>query len=218
MEVGILLCGSSVLGFGGENATQKKVLSLLEMTGKYVRLYIGKLYSDNKMAMKQNIYQETNILRDVETGQVDTVEHTNIVKLPNEPPYIKLYLDDIQKLYNLPNNTILYELLKRMNFDGEIVLNASEKKKIAAVLDIKIQTIDNYLVKLKAADIFTSEDKGTYVPNPNLFGKGDWLTILSRRKTYGKKQDKSINMSITYGEDGSKTVKTQFTGTGDENV
>jgi len=162
------------------------------------------------MAMKQNIYQETTIHRDLNTGEVATVEHTNVVKLPTEPAYVKLYLDDIQKLYDLPNNTILYELLRRMNFDGEVVLNSSEKKKIAAKLDIKVQTIDNYLFKLKAADVFTSIETGTYLPNPSLFGRGDWLKILDRRKKY-----ESIKMNVTYGEDGSKTVETEFTSNED---
>lgn len=157
------------------------------------------------MTMKQNIYQETTVVTDHSTGEISTVEQTNVVKLPSEPPYIKLYLDDIQKLYDLPNNTILYELLRRMNYDGEIVLNSSEKKKIAEKLSIKIQTIDNYLNKLKAADVFSSVAKGTFLPNPNLFGRGDWLKILDRRKKYN-----NIKLNVIYKPDGSKTVETKF--------
>lgn len=211
MGVGILLCGSSVFRIGGQNATQKKVTLLLETIKKYVTLYISNNNLGNLMAMKKNIYQETVIVRDCDTGEVSTVEHTNIVKLPTEPPYVKLYLDDIQKLYDLPNNTILYELLRRMNFDGEIVLNSSEKKKIAAKLDIKVQSIDNYLTKLKATNVFDSVEKGTYLPNPHLFGRGDWLKILDRRKKYN-----GIKLNVTYSADGSKTVETEFTGEEDE--
>jgi hypothetical protein len=191
-----------------QNATQKKVVVLLEKIKYHVKLYLGtNNFQVMKMAMKQNIYQETIIHRDLNTGEVSTVEHTNVVKLPTEPPYVKLYLDDIQRLYDLPNNTILYELLRRMNFDGEIVLNSSEKKKMADKLDMKVQSIDNYLTKLKKADVFTSVAKGTYLPNPSLFGRGEWLKILDRRKKY-----ESIKLNITYSEDGSKTVQTNFTG------
>lgn len=177
------------------------------------------------MAVTQNIYQETIITRDVKTGEVDEVQHTNIVKLPTEPPYIKLYLEDLQKVYNLPNNTILYELLKRMNYEGEVVLNSSEKKKICLALNIKNQTIDNYLAKLKKTGVFKSIDTGTFIPNPNLFGRGDWLTILSRRKSYATlinhNERDTIQMNITYNESGEKEVKTTFTGIGeadDQNI
>ena len=172
------------------------------------------------MAVTKNIYQETIITRDVKTGEVDEVQHTNIVKLPTEPPYIKLYLEDLQKVYNLPNNTILYELLKRMNYEGEVVLNSSEKKKICLTLDIKNQTIDNYLAKLKKAGVFKSIDTGTFISNPNLFGRGDWLTILSRRKTFATLKNHTdkdtIQMNITYNEAGEKEIKTTFTGIGGE--
>lgn len=184
-------------------------------------MYVRKLYSENKMAVTKNIYQETIITRDVKTGEVDEVQHTNIVKLPTEPPYIKLYLEDLQKVYNLPNNTILYELLKRMNYEGEVVLNSSEKKKICLTLNIKNQTIDNYIGKLKKAGVFKSIDTGTFIPNPNLFGRGDWLTILSRRKTFATLKNHTdkdtIQMNITYNEAGEKEIKTTFTGMGEEN-
>ena len=157
------------------------------------------------MSVSKNIYQETVTTVDMQTGEISAVEKTNVVKLPAEPAYVKLYLDDIQKLYDLPNNTILYELLKRMNYEGEVVLNSSEKKKIAAKLSINVQTIDNYLTKLKSKDLFKSVETGTYIPNPNLFGKGEWLKVLDRRKKYD-----SIKLNVTYTESGLRSVKTEF--------
>lgn len=153
----------------------------------------------------KSIYQETNTVTDLTTGEVSIVEKNTVVKLPTEPAYVKLYLDDIQKLYDLPNNTILYELLKRMNYDGEVVLNSSEKKKIAVKLNIKVQTIDNYLTKLKNTDLFKSVEKGTYIPNPNLFGKGEWTKVLDRRRKYD-----SIKLNVTYKPDGTREVNTEF--------
>ena len=179
---------------------------LLDILKKYVKFSIyNKHVSGAFMSISKNIYQETVTTVDMQTGEISAVEKTNVVKLPSEPAYVKLYLDDIQKLYDLPNNTILYELLKRMNYEGEVVLNSSEKKKIAAKLSINVQTIDNYLTKLKSKDLFKSVETGTYIPNPNLFGKGEWLKVLDRRKKYD-----SIKLTVTYTESGLRSVKTEF--------
>lgn len=187
-------------------ATQKKVRVLLDILKKYVKFSIyNKHVAGAFMSISKNIYQETVTTVDMQTGEISAVEKTNVVKLPSEPAYVKLYLDDIQKLYDLPNNTILYELLKRMNYEGEVVLNSSEKKKIAAKLAINVQTIDNYLTKLKSKDLFKSVEKGTYIPNPNLFGKGEWLKVLDRRKKYD-----SIKLNVTYTENGLRSVNTEF--------
>lgn len=198
--------GVGFCGGGSQNATQKKVMVLLDILKKYVSLIIyNKHVAGAFMSVSKNIYQETVTTVDMQTGEISAVEKTNVVKLPAEPAYVKLYLDDIQKLYDLPNNTILYELLKRMNYEGEVVLNSSEKKKIAAKLSINVQTIDNYLTKLKSKDLFKSVETGTYIPNPNLFGKGEWLKVLDRRKKYD-----SIKLNVTYTESGLRSVKTEF--------
>lgn len=140
-----------------------------------------------------------------ETGEVVSSSQETIVQFPSEPEYIKLYLDDLNKIYELPNSSILYEIMKRMDYDGLINLSKYAKDTICEKLGLKPQTFANYLQKLKEKDIITTVGRGTFMPNPNLFGKGSWKDIYNRRKNY-----ESIKLNIVYKPDGTKTVQTEF--------
>lgn len=158
-----------------------------------------------KRKTKNHIYTHDVHVVDRETGQVTQSTTETIVQFPSEPEYIKLYLDDINRIYELPNNSILYEVMKRMDYDGLINLSKYAKDMICERLDLKPQTFANYLQKLKEKDIIRAVGRGTFMPNPNLFGKGTWKEIYNRRKTY-----ESISLNITYKADGSKTIQTEF--------
>ena len=158
-----------------------------------------------KRETKNHIYTHDIHVVDRETGEVTQSTKETIVQFPSEPEYIKLYLDDINRIYDLPNNSILYEIMKRMDYDGLINISKYGKDTICEKLDIKPQTFANYLQKLKDKNIVLPVGRGTFMPNPNLFGKGSWKDIYNRRKTY-----ESIRMSIIYKADGSKTIQTEF--------
>lgn len=121
-----------------------------------------------------------------ETGELKKSSVMKQVKLPSEPPFIKLYLSDICKIYDIPRtgNNILNELLKLTNYNNEIILNSSIKKRIESDLDLKKGMLDNNLTKLKKANILKSEERGIYLLNPNLFGKGSWHDINRLRVTW----------------------------------
>jgi hypothetical protein len=134
-----------------------------------------------------------------ETGEVVSTETSNTINIRSEPPYIKLYLDDIEKLYSLPNNssTVILELLKKLDYEGIISLNSTSKRKICEVVDYKIQTLNNYLGDLVKKDLFRREGRGCFRPNPHLFGKGDWSKISKERTGW---------LKVSYKDDGSKEV------------
>ncbi|MFD3729830.1 MULTISPECIES: hypothetical protein [Bacteria] len=159
----------------------------------------------SKRPTKNHIYTHETHAVNNETGEVISSSKETIIQFPAEPEYIKLYLDDINRLYDLPNNSILYELMKRMDYDGLINISKYGKDMICEKLNLKPQTFANYLGKLKDKDIILPVGRGTFMPNPNLFGKGTWKDIYNRRKTY-----ESIKMNIIYKADGSKTVQTEF--------
>ena len=107
----------------------------------------------------------------------------------SEPSYVKLYLQDVLYLSDLPKHheKILFELLRRACYAGEkdgmqITLNASVKKRIAAALEIQnIRSINNALSDLVRGKILYREDIGLYNLNPYLFGRGDWQDIARLR-------------------------------------
>jgi len=64
------------------------------------------------------VYNEIKREINFSTGEIKTEENTNIVKIPKEPPYVKMYIDDIAKLLELTSGcrSLLYCLIKKMDY------------------------------------------------------------------------------------------------------
>ncbi|GGX51462.1 replication/maintenance protein RepL [Saccharospirillum salsuginis] len=139
-----------------------------------------------------------------ETGEVKQSSRENIVHFPSEPPYVKLYLEDIEYLYQLSKNShrVLFELIKRMDYEGLVVLNSSIKKVISSRVGYRtVASLDNYISKeLIKKGIFKRVDTGVYQPNPNLFGRGEWKDIKKKRDGWIK---------IDY-KDGERVIKSSL--------
>ena len=146
---------------------------------------------------------------DKETGELLTQEDIKDFTVSSEPAFVKLYLDGIQAIYKLnsSNHSILNELLKITSYGGEIILNSAVKKRICAYLNTSIGTFDNSLIALKKADIIAQKDRGCYMINPELFGKGAWSEVYKDRAKY-----KKIKMTIEFSgaNKARKTVKTEI--------
>ena len=131
-------------------------------------------------------YSSTQTVTD-ETGKVIKKEEKVTKSWGTEPQYIKIYLEDILYLVDMPphHSGILYELIKRASYADEgmeVVLSAGLKKKIAEVLGIKnIRSINNALSDLVKGQVLHKIGTGLYLLNPYLFGKGDWQDIAKLR-------------------------------------
>lgn len=136
---------------------------------------------------KLNQSVETSVLN--ENGEIVSKRANKTLSWGAEPSYIKLYLQDVLYLSDMPKHheKILFELLKRACYAGEkegmeICLNASLKKRIAKDLGIQnIRSINNALSDLVKGNILFRVDTGLYTLNPYLFGKGDWQDIARLR-------------------------------------
>lgn len=121
-----------------------------------------------------------------------------------EPTFIKLYLDDVLYLSDMPtkHSAILYELLKRSTYAGskdgmQVIINASLKRRIQKSLGLKnIGSISNAITDLVKGKILYRVDVGMYNFNPYLFGKGDWQDISRLR------------LEVNYDDIKGKTFKT----------
>lgn len=125
---------------------------------------------------------------DTETGLMsDTVRQTATVEktIEAEPAFVKLYLDDVTRLNDLPKSAsgILYELIKLMTYENMIVLNQFVRKKIAESLE----TTDGYIYKtintLIKRGLLQKIGCNTYLVNPYVFGKGKWADVKGIRVT-----------------------------------
>ena len=123
-----------------------------------------------------------------------------IERVPKEPFFIKLYLKDLAHLRDLPAwvSGILYELLKKMDYTNEIVLNSTVKNRMATELNIHPKTIDNALVKFTSKKILIRQGKGVFLANPYIFGRGGWSEV------------EEIRMTVVYRPNGEKDVQTEI--------
>lgn len=155
------------------------------------------------MSTKQLVQETYTETVDKQTGEIDQQSKTQVFTFPKEPPYIKLYLEDIEKIYSLPNNSsgVIYELLKRLDYEGLIALNSTTKKMICDRTGYKLQSLNNYLGSLVKKGIFKKAGRGVFQPDPNLFGRGDWKSIYKMREAWIK---------INYREDGTKDVSSSL--------
>jgi len=142
---------------------------------------------------------------DSSTGEIiETISHTTDVfrRADGEGGFVKLYLTDLAKLNKIQHKAILvlFELVKIMDYSNEISVSIGKKKAICESLDIYnlvdgdrvlgTNIVDQHITKLVKAGMLARKDKGMYIANPNLFGKGRWTDV------------KKIRMSVEYSEDG----------------
>ena len=148
--------------------------------------------------MKNRVVYEKEII-DKETGEVVTSE--KVTQLPKEPNFVKLYIDDIGKLYNLPKSCsgLMMALVKKIDYEGIITIASGAKKRTAKELGISIQSFDNSIQKLLKQGIMIRIDRGEYMMNPNLFAKGDWTDVRRLRNKY-------IELNISYTDTGERKV------------
>jgi len=147
-----------------------------------------------------------------ETGEViQAIMNTTDVfrRADGEGNFIKLYISDLGKLNKLQHKTmmVLLELVKTMDYKNEISVSIGKKKDMCKELDIynlvngeKVvgtNVIDQHITKLVKTGLLNRKDKGMYIANPNLFGKGKWQDI------------KAIRMQFEYNYTGS-FIKTEI--------
>lgn len=125
----------------------------------------------------------------------------------DEPNYIKIYLDTVLYLNNIPKgyNSVLLSFLKEMSYAGRtnkeggqlIYVNSTMKKNIAEDLNVSVSRINHALTNFVKSKIFFRIDRGTYQVNAHLFGKGDWQDI------------KEIRMKVSFNANGN-TIESEI--------
>lgn len=148
-------------------------------------------------------------------GQVIHKEEDRVINWGSEPNYIKVYLDTILYLNDLPKglNGILYAFLKRMSYGNQLVVNAALKRQIAKELDLSLSSINNAISKFVKGSLLLREDTGLYKVNPHLFGKGEWKDIAKiRLEVTFDAQGKTIMSEIQKKEDKEKHILATASG------
>jgi len=126
---------------------------------------------------------------------------TTITKLPPEPDYIKLYIDDIGYLMGIQegHRTILLYIAASVGYDGFVTLTLARKARIAATVDMAVKTIENAITNFLKTGILRREARCEYQLNPSIFAKGEWKNIRERREKF--------NLQISYDKKLGRVLK-----------
>ena len=155
--------------------------------------------------MSISIEQREHVI-DNNTGELLS-DKTNIIdmyKMPSEPAYIKLYIDDLSGLQSLTagETQILLYVAACSNYQGEVLLPTGIKKRIAKTINCSEGAVNNAVNLFCKKQILKKSGGGLYELNPDYFARGKWREIRERRKAF-----QSIT---TYLPNGNKIVETNM--------
>lgn len=146
--------------------------------------------------IKTAYYEHKREILDLNTGEVISESKKILSRYSVEPPYIKMYIDDICSLISVPKSlkNVLFLMLHKLDYDGYITLSTRYRKLMREQLDIKDGTLRNRLAFLVKKEFVFSEGGNEYSVNPKFFARGEWKAIIEQRAAF--------ELKIQYSEKG----------------
>ena len=141
-------------------------------------------------------------ITDHSTGEITSSFEERKFSIPQEPSYVKFYLEDIGHIHGLTKSEsdVLFSLSRLIGWDGIVSVSKTRfEKSIQPLIGIKHQTFKNIISKLVEKGIFTRVGRGELEANPYLFAKGEWSEVYKRRC--------EIKLNITYDENGRRIFR-----------
>jgi hypothetical protein len=128
-----------------------------------------------------------------ETRQENVV---SIRKMEEEPPYVKMYIEDLGRILGLQDGhrRVLMLVAGSVDYEGIVSLTIGRKARIAATLDCAIKSVDNAIIEFTKQGIIKRIGRGEYALDEHLFAKGKWRDIRERRA--------SFKMTVNYSHKG----------------
>ena len=162
-----------------------------------------------KHKSKSISHQKIEEIIDIKTGEVITRASTTSFKVDKEPDFVKLYLQDLVQLNNLPSgmSKILMLIIRQMNYNNVVVLISHTKEFICDELNVSMSYVNKCILEFSKKGLLIrmknnrtgKQMRGIYMLDPNLVGKGSWQDI------------NELRLSITYKADGTKALKSSMT-------
>jgi Firmicute plasmid replication protein (RepL) len=151
---------------------------------------------ENKKDYKKIVHEKVEQVTDILTGEIIRQKTYTKSIVEREPDFVKLYLKDVIRLKELPKNTenVLNLLLKSMSYKNIIPAYAPIKRMICNELNMQMNTLNKSIDNLYKAGLLIRVERGIYMADPNLFGKGEWKDI------------QALRLVIDYNKDGTKQI------------
>lgn len=149
---------------------------------------------------KKNLYVKEVVEIKDSDGEVLSTKRQEMAMFEKEPPYVKLYLNDIGRLKGLNNSEqhLLNELVFNMGYNNVVPSYKPVKEMISERLGMKYNTLEKSIKNLYKKGVLIRKARGFYIIDPELFGRGSWSDV------------QKIRMTIDYNTDGTKTINTEI--------
>lgn len=160
---------------------------------------------------KKVVYEESTVYIDNSTGEVSDVRQKRITRQESEDNFVKLYVKDMSMLYGLTRTEmcVLYELLRKTDYENIVSLNSYMRSKIAEVLNIKVNTITNALKGLCNSSLIKKIALNTYLVNPTIFARGNWSNVQELRVEFSYNENgRHVLCQMIEGEEREECEKT----------
>lgn len=149
------------------------------------------------MSKKKLTQTEISQTVDIKTGEIilDKVK-TKSFLIDKEPNYVKLYLDDIARLKDVPTgmSKVLFQIMKSVSYNGIIMAYKPVKLLMCKDMGISMSYLNKCINTFHRQGILIRYARGVYIGDPNLFAKGSWKDI------------KNLRLVIEYNENGTKKL------------
>ena len=150
------------------------------------------------MNNKKVFQTETKSIIDHQTGEILTTEHNQKTIVEREPDYVKLYIQDIARLKDLPSSasSLITLIIKSMGYNNLFFAFKPIKEIFCDELKMPMNTLNKQIDNLRKANILLPipNKRGCYLVDPNLFARGAWNDI------------KQLRLVIDYNQDGTRTL------------
>lgn len=134
--------------------------------------------------MKENVIKNNTA---VVTPDGEILEHIQDLTIPvgEEPPYYKVYLQDLSNVMGLnPTERSVFEALcANMSFTNIVVLIKPIKEMLCEMAGRKYDTIKAAISSLTAKGMLIRKDRAVYLVNPKYAARGHWADIKALRLT-----------------------------------
>jgi len=159
-----------------------------------------------KAVKRKSLYREIHQTVTDADGNTTTETKREEFSVGAEPPFIKLYINDIIALHNLKGKSkdLLLQLIKLVDFENYVTLSPRKRKSICKIIGIKEtgSTLTNTINAIIKAGLMKRVSWNEYMLNPDYFARKKWFEMHELQVEY-------ITMKVTYTEDGKRIVENE---------
>lgn len=116
-------------------------------------------------------------------GEFVEEEKEQIIRYPKTEDFVMTFTKDLGYMKDLTKGEMLvmFGFLQNVSNNNEVVLNKSIKERICNQFDLLPTSMNQLISNLKKKKMIISKERGIYILNTNIFGKGKWNEVKKLR-------------------------------------